>query len=95
MEVKLVCDFSNRHSVGEILFVGQNEESSIAQLIFPQHLSKFFSGTAVASINALPVVGVNHEDDGVGILVVVAPERSDLVLTSNIPRVEEAKGKRR
>ena len=29
METKFVCDLSSIHSIGEILFVGENEEDSL------------------------------------------------------------------
>ena len=85
MKVEFVSDLSNRHSVGKILFVGQYQESGIAEFIFPQHLLKFFGSAAVTSINTFSIVGVNYKDDGIGILVVVSPQRTDLVLTSDIP----------
>jgi hypothetical protein len=36
-------------------------------------------------VDAVAVVGVDDEDEALRILVVVAPERADLVLTSDVP----------
>ncbi len=39
----------------------------------------------LTSINTISIVGVYHEDKTLGILVVVSPQRSNLILSSNIP----------
>ena len=36
-------------------------------------------------VHAVPVVRVDDEDEALRVLVVVAPERADLVLTSDVP----------
>ncbi len=36
----------------------------------------------------LPVVGVNHEDEPLGVLEVVPPKRADLVLAADVPNGE-------
>jgi hypothetical protein len=85
MKVELVSDFSDRHGVGEILLVGQNQQNSIPQFILTQHLGEFLSSTSVTSIDTLSVIRVDHEDNCVSVLVVVSPQGTNLILTSDIP----------
>ena len=89
VKMKLVRKFGNRHGVGEILFVGEHKKDSIAQFILPQHFSQLLRGTAVATINSFPVVGVHHKDDGICVLVVVAPQRTNFILTPDVPVLEK------
>ena len=42
----------------------------------------------LASLDSLPVVAVHDEDESLGVLEVVSPERSDLVLTAHVPHCE-------
>ena len=39
-------------------------------------------------INSIPIVGVDHKNDALGVGVVMPPELSDFILTSYIPNVE-------
>lgn len=100
METKFVGDFGSVHSILEIvsralktglgtaywkiLLVCEDKEKSIAELILVQHALQFFSGFD----NTISIVGVDDEDDTLGVLVVVAPKWSDLVLTTNVPHGE-------
>ena len=84
MQAELVGDFADGHGVGEILFVGEHKENSITQLIFLQHLAEFFIGLR----DTFTIVGVNNEDKTLGVLEIVAPQGTDLVLTSDIPHGE-------
>lgn len=68
----------------KILFVGEDKEKSIAQLIFVEHALEFFTSLD----DTISIVGVDHEDDTLGILKVMSPKRSNLVLTTNIPHGE-------
>ena len=45
---------------------------------------ELFSGI----INSVSIVGVNDEDKTLGVLIVVSPEESNLVLTAYIPHCE-------
>ena len=52
---------------------------------------KLLLGTVLGTtlvINTLLIVGIDDEDDTLGVLVVVTPQRTDLVLTTDIPHGE-------
>lgn len=68
-------------SYWKILLVGEDKEQSIAQFILVQHSLEFFSGLN----HTVAIVAVDDEDDTLSVLEVVAPQRTDLVLTTNIP----------
>lgn len=66
------------------MLVGENQEESIPKLILVQHALQLLAGLD----DTVPIVAVNHEDDTLGVLEVVAPEGTDLVLTTDIPHGE-------
>ena len=81
VEAELVGDLRRVHRVGQILLVGEDQKDGIPQLILVEHALKL-----LASLNnTVTIVGVDDEDDTLGVLEVVSPERTDLVLTTNIP----------
>ena len=84
MEAELVGDLSDRHGLREILLVSKDEEDSVAELILGQHLVELVVGLG----DTLAVVRVDNEDETLGVLEVVPPERTDLVLASHIPHGE-------
>jgi len=68
----------------KILLVGEDQEESITQLVLVQHALQF-----LPSLNhTISVVGVDDEDDTLGILEVVSPQRTNLVLSTDIPHCE-------
>lgn len=69
---------------GKILFVGKDQEKSITKLVLVQHALEFLT----CLNDTISIVGVDHEDDTLGILEVMPPERSDLVLATDIPHGE-------
>ena len=67
---------SRWYSYGKILLVGEDQEEGISELVLVQH-----SLELLASLNnTIAIVAVNDEDDALGVLEVMPPERSDLVL---------------
>jgi hypothetical protein len=66
------------------LLVGENEEKSIPKLVLVEHALQLFPSLN----NSVTIVAVNDEDDTLGILEVMSPQRSDLVLSTNIPDSE-------
>lgn len=66
------------------MLVGENKEQSIAELILVQHALQLLTGLD----NTVAIVAIHHEDNTLGVLEVVAPERTDLVLTTDIPHGE-------
>lgn len=66
------------------MLVGENKEQSIAELILVQHALQLLTGLD----NTVAIVAIHHEDNTLGVLEVVAPQRTDLVLTTDIPHGE-------
>jgi len=81
VQAKLLGDIRNSHGVGQVLFVGKDEDNSVAQLILSQQLLQLKRSL----IDTLTIVRVNHVDDTLSVQVVVAPQGTNLVLTSNVP----------
>jgi hypothetical protein len=73
VETKLVSNLGGVHSVGQILLVGKDEEKSIPEFVFVEHALKLFPSLG----NTLPIVGVNDEDDTLGILEVYTQALND------------------
>jgi hypothetical protein len=69
---------------GQILLVGENQENGVAQLILVEHALELLTGLN----NTVTIVGVDDEDDTLGVLEVVPPQGTDLVLTTDIPHGE-------
>lgn len=84
MEAELIGDLSNAHGLGQILLVGEHEEDGVAELVLAEHLVELVVGLC----DTLAVVRVDHKDEALGVLEVVAPERADLVLAAHIPHGE-------
>jgi len=68
----------------QILLVGKHQQYRIAQLVFIQHALQLLARFS----DTVSVVGVNDEYETLGVLEVVAPQRPDLVLTTDIPDSE-------
>jgi hypothetical protein len=66
------------------LLVGENEEKSIPKLVLVEHALQLFPSLD----NSVTIVAINDKDDTLGILEVMSPQRSDLVLSTNIPDSE-------
>lgn len=84
LEPELFGDLGGGHGVWQILLVGKDEQDSVSQFVLVQHALQFFPGLG----DSVSVVGVDHEDDTLGVLEVVSPQRSDLVLSTDIPHGE-------
>ena len=69
---------------GQILLVGEDQEESIPELVLVEHALELLARLD----NTIAIVAVNDEDDTLGVLEVMPPERTDLVLTSDIPHGE-------
>lgn len=64
METELIGDLSSIHSVGKILLVGEDEEESIAELIFVEHPLQLLTSFR----NTFPIIGIDDENDTLSIL---------------------------
>lgn len=69
---------------GQILLVGKDQENGIPQLILVKHALQLFPSLN----NTVTIIAVDHEDDTLGVLEVMSPQRSDLVLSTDIPHGE-------
>ena len=81
VQSKLVGHLGRTHGVGEILLVGKDEEDRIAELVLVEHSVQLVP----RRVDTVAVVGIDDEDEALRVLVVVAPERADLVLTTDVP----------
>lgn len=84
VQTKLVSDLGGVHGVGQILLVGEDKEKGVAELILVEHALELLTGLN----NTVAIVGVNDEDDTLGVLEVMPPQRADLVLSADIPHGE-------
>ena len=66
---------------GKILLVGKDQEESISQLVLVEHALQLLTGLD----DTVTIVAVDDEDDTLGVLEVMSPKRTDLVLTADIP----------
>ena len=69
---------------GKILLVGEDKEDSITELVLVKHALELLPGLN----NTVAIVGVDDEDDTLSVLEVMSPQRTDLVLTTDIPHGE-------
>mmetsp|Transcript_49447 Transcript_49447/g.91223 ORF Transcript_49447/g.91223 Transcript_49447/m.91223 type:complete len:228 (-) Transcript_49447:128-811(-) len=81
VQSELLGDLRCRHSVRQILLVGEDKHNCIAHLILIQHLGELLTSI----LNSVAVIAVDDEDEAIGACVVVPPEWSDLVLATHIP----------
>ena len=84
VQAELVGDLSSIHRVRQVLFVGEHQQDRLAQLVLIEHAVQLVARLT----HAIAVVRVDHEDDALGILVVMAPQRADLVLAAHICECE-------
>lgn len=68
----------------QILLVGEDKEESIPQLVLVEHALQLLTRLD----NTITVVAVDDEDDTLSVLEVVPPQRTDLVLSTDIPHGE-------
>ena len=84
MKPELISDFRSGHGPLNILLVGINENDGVLELFIVDHFVQFVS----CVVHSFAVVGVHDEDDSLGVGIVVPPELSDLILTTDVPYVE-------
>ena len=80
----LVCDLRGTHGIREVLLVGEDQEHGIMELVFLEHAMQLVTRLA----SAIAVIGVDHKDQALRVLEIVAPEWADLVLSTHIPHRE-------
>ena len=84
VQSKLVGHLRGTHRIWKILFVGKHQEDGITQFVFVQHSVQLVS----CGIDTVRVIGIDNKDKTLRVLVVVTPQRTDLILTTHIPNCE-------
>ena len=84
VQTKLVSDLGSVHGVRKILLVGEDQEESISELVLVEHALQLLTSLD----NTVTIVAVDDEDDTLGVLEVMPPQRTDLVLSTDIPHGE-------
>ena len=73
-----------REAYRQILLVGKDQQECVSELILVQHTLQLLTSLH----HTVAIVAVDNENDTLGVLEVMPPQRSDLVLSSNIPHGE-------
>jgi hypothetical protein len=84
MQAELFRHLRSAHCVWQVLLIGKDEQGGVAQLILDEHLIQLRLGV----LYTVAVVAIHDKYNAVGVLVVVAPQRAELVLTTDIPHGE-------
>ena len=77
-------EFGGSDGVGEILFVGVDEESSVLEVVVAEGVFKFSS----SFLDTGAVGAVDNINNTIGVLVVVTPERTEASLTTDVKTLE-------
>ena len=80
VEAKLIGDLSSVHSVRKILLVGEDEEKGITELVLVEHPLQLLTRLR----HTLPIVGIHHENDTLGVLEVCTRAISELRARKNL-----------
>jgi hypothetical protein len=81
METKFVGYLRDGHGVREILLVAQDEERSVSEFILSQNFLELQGGF----VDSLAIVGIDDEDNAFSVVVIVSPQRPNLILASYVP----------
>jgi hypothetical protein len=81
VQAKLFSNLSSWHGLWKILLVGENEENSVGEFRLVEHTVEFFTGI----FYTFTIVRVNDENKSLSVLIVVSPERTNFILTTNVP----------
>ena len=84
METELISDLRAGEGTWKILLVSEDEQDGVAKLFLGEHLVELLA----VLFNTLAIIRVDDIDETLGVSVVVSPEKSDLVLTTDIPHIE-------
>mmetsp|Transcript_77768 Transcript_77768/g.218242 ORF Transcript_77768/g.218242 Transcript_77768/m.218242 type:complete len:231 (-) Transcript_77768:25-717(-) len=79
-EPEFVGHLGRGHGVRQVLLVGEDEKWHTPELLFPIHFIKLLLGFS----DAVAVVAVHDEDQGVALFVVRAPQRPNLVSAADV-----------
>ncbi len=79
-----IGDLSSVHRVRQILLVGEDQQDGVPKVVLVEHLVQLL----LRLVDAILIVRVNDENEALGVLEVVSPQRSDLGLTTDVPHRE-------
>lgn len=83
-QLQRLTNLSGALCTGLVLFVGENQQRGVAQLLLIQHCRQLIR----SGVQALDVGGIDYEDDCGRVGVVAAPVGPDARLASEVPHVE-------
>jgi len=84
VQTQLICDLCGVHGIWQILLVGEYQKNGISELILVQHTLQLLTSLD----NTVTIVTIDNEDDTLSVLEVMSPQRTDLVLATDIPHGE-------
>merc|ERR1719313_2215200 len=84
LKAELVRHLGGRHRLRKVLLVREDEHDSVPELILVQHAVQLL----LRVVDTVAIVRVHHEDQALRVLVVMAPQRTDLVLATDVPHRE-------
>ena len=83
LQYMILCDLVS-FCVLSVLLVRKDQQHGISHLVFVEHFRQLFASI----LNAITVIAVHNVDETVGALIVVSPQRADLVLASDVPHLK-------
>merc|ERR1740139_1785396 len=84
VQAQLLGNLCCSHGIRKILLICKYENKCIAHLILIQHFHELLA----CIFNTVAIVAVDDKDEPLCALVIVAPQRADLVLATHIPHCE-------
>ena len=84
MQTKFISDLGASECAWQVLLVGKDEQDGILEFFLGEHLVELFT----VLINSFAIVGVHDVDEALCVGVVVPPQESNLILTTDVPHVE-------
>ena len=81
VETELVCNLGCVHGVRQILLVSEAEQDSVPQFVLVEHAHELIT----CLVNTFSVITVDNENQTLCVLEVMSPQRSDFVLTTDVP----------
>ena len=83
LQFKILHNFCRCHGIGQILFVGKNQQHRIFECLFLQHLVQFL----LSFLDSVTVRTVHDINQRIGVLEVISPKFADPVLPTYIPNL--------
>merc|ERR1719313_1952482 len=84
LKAELVRHLGGGHRLRKILLVGKDENHRVPELILVQHAVQLL----LRVVDTVAIVRVHNEDQALRVLVVMAPQRADLILATDVPDSE-------